>query len=54
MSVNCTAYADGCKLPAITLEDVPTLRDRPEVFIWLGLREPDEELMARVKDLLRE
>jgi magnesium transporter len=51
MIVNCTAYADGCKLPAITLEDIPALRDRPDAFIWLGLREPDEALMARVKEL---
>ena len=51
MIVNCTIYADGCKLPNMTLEDVPALRDRPEVFVWLGLREPDEDLMARVQDL---
>jgi len=51
MIVNCTAYADGCKLPNITLEDIPALRDRPDAFVWLGLREPDEELMARVQTL---
>ena len=51
MIVNCTIYADGCKLPNMTLEDVPTLRDRSDAFVWLGLREPDEDLMARVQDL---
>lgn len=51
MIVNCTIYADGCKLPNTTLEDVPALRDRPDAFVWLGLREPDEDLMARVQDL---
>ena len=51
MIVNCTAYADGRKLGAITLDDIPTLRERSDVFIWLGLFEPDEELMTRVKEL---
>lgn len=51
MIVNCVAYAGGCKLPDITLEDIPALRDRPDAFVWLGLREPDEELMARVQTL---
>ncbi|MDS4027786.1 MAG: magnesium and cobalt transport protein CorA [Candidatus Contendobacter sp.] len=51
MLVNCTTYADGRKLPNTALEDVPMLRDRPDVFVWLGLREPDEDLMARVQDL---
>ncbi len=51
MIVNCTAYADGCKLPNITLEDIPAIRERADAFVWLGLREPDEDLMARVKAL---
>jgi magnesium transporter len=51
MIVNCTAYADGCKLPGITLEDIPGLLDRPDAFVWLGLREPDEALMTQVKEL---
>ncbi len=51
MIVNCTAYADGCKLPNIKLEDIPAIRERADAFVWLGLREPDEALMARVKVL---
>ena len=51
MIVNCVAYAGGCKLPDITLENIPALRGRPDTFVWLGLREPDEELMARVQTL---
>ena len=51
MIVNCTAYADGRKLPNITLDDIPAIRDRTDAFVWLGLLEPDEELMARVKEL---
>lgn len=51
MIVNCTVYADGCKLPNLALEDIPALRDRTDAFVWLGLREPDEELMIRVQRL---
>lgn len=51
MIVNCTAYADGRKLPNTLLEDIPALRDRPDTFVWLGLREPNEELMTQVQDL---
>lgn len=51
MIVNCTAYADGRKLSSITLEDIPTLCERTDAFVWLGLREPDEDLMVRVKEL---
>jgi len=51
MIVNCVAYADGCKLPDIPLENIPEIRARPDAFVWLGLREPDEELMARVQEL---
>lgn len=51
MIVNCTAYADGRKLPGITLEDIRAIRERADAFVWLGLLEPDEEMMARVKEL---
>ena len=51
MLVNCTAYSDGRKLGPVSLDDIPTLRERPDVFVWLGLFEPDEDLMARVKGL---
>ena len=51
MIVNCVAYADGHKLCDFTLEDLATVFERPDVFVWLGLREPDEELMARVQGL---
>ncbi len=51
MIVNCTVYAEGSKLSDILLEDIPALWDRPDVFIWLGLREPNEELMVRVQEL---
>ncbi|MFZ4792050.1 MAG: magnesium/cobalt transporter CorA [Candidatus Competibacteraceae bacterium] len=50
--VNCVAYANGYKLPHLTLENVPALlHDPADAFVWLGLREPDEDLMARIQGL---
>ncbi len=51
MIVNCTAYMDGRKLPDMSLEHIPSLREQPGAFVWLGLREPDEALMGQVQDL---
>lgn len=51
MIVNCTVYIDGHKLDNIPLEDIPKIRERPDAFVWLGLFEPDESLMARVQVL---
>ena len=51
MIVNCTAYADGRKLPSLTLEAIPALRGQADTFVWLGLFEPDEAMMARVQEL---
>lgn len=51
MIVNYNAYVDGYQLPDITLEQIPALREQPDTFVWLGLREPDQELMARVQEL---
>lgn len=51
MSVVCIAYVDGRKLGNFTLDDIPALRKQPDVFIWLGVFEPDEELIARIQGL---
>lgn len=51
MIVNCTAYVDGHKLDSITLEEIPAIRQRPDAFVWLGLFEPDEAMMAQVQQL---
>jgi len=51
MIVNCTAYVDGQKLDNITLEEIPAVRQRPDAFVWLGLFEPDEAMMAQVQQL---
>ncbi len=52
MIVNCVAYAEGRKLSDLTLENIPALlQDPADAFVWLGLREPDEPLMAQIQAL---
>lgn len=51
MIVNCTAYVDGHKRENIPLDQIPEIRKQPNTLIWLGLFEPDEALMERVKIL---
>ena len=50
MLVNCVAYQDGRKLADIPKEAISEYVKRPDVFVWVALKDPsDEELeeMAR-------
>jgi len=50
MLVNCVAYQDGRKLADIPKEAISDYVKRPDVFVWVALKDPtDEELeeMAR-------
>jgi len=50
MLVNCVAYQDGRKLAEIPKEAISDYLKRPDVFVWVALKDPtDEELeeMAR-------
>jgi magnesium transporter len=47
--VNCTVYRHGVELEHILVDDISEALEAPDTFVWLGLVEPDEELMARVQ-----
>ena len=47
--VNCFAYADGRRSEAIQLEDVSEVLQKPQHFVWIGLHEPNEELLKEVQ-----
>jgi magnesium transporter len=47
MLVNCIAYGHG-KGRSIALDDISEVIKDPEVFIWVGLYEPDEELLEKL------
>lgn len=47
--VNCIAYADGRRIGPVDLADIADLLDEREQFVWMGLHEPDEELLRQVQ-----
>jgi magnesium transporter len=47
--VNCVAYVNGYRSGELTLDDLATAVTRERCFVWLGLYEPSEEVLARVQ-----
>ena len=48
--VNCVAYANGRRVEEVELNAISTLlKQQSEQFIWIGLHEPNEELLAQVQ-----
>ncbi len=51
MVVNCVAYTmDGRRLPDITIEEISDVLKRDDTFVWVGLHEPDEELLLKLQE----
>lgn len=51
MVVNCVAYlADGRRLGDITIGEISDVLARPDTFVWVGLLEPDEELLEKLQE----
>jgi len=48
--VNCVTYADGARIREVELEDVSEVLKEPTGFVWIGLLEPDEELLRKVQE----
>jgi magnesium transporter len=50
MVSNCVAYgADGRKLRDLSLGEISEVLAQPETFVWVGLVEPDAELLDKVR-----
>jgi magnesium transporter len=50
MVVNCVAYsADGRKLRDITIDEISDILETPDQWVWVGLREPTEELLEKLR-----
>ncbi len=51
MLINCVAYGkDGRKLRDISVDAISDVLDDPEQFVWVGLLEPDEALLAKLQE----
>jgi len=50
MVVNCIAYRkDGSRIGDIALEAISDVLAEPDTFVWVGLHEPDEELLLKLQ-----
>jgi magnesium transporter len=50
MIVNCAAYSKGCRTRDIEIEEISDILEQEGTFVWLGLFEPDEELLKKVQE----
>lgn len=48
--VNCTAYRNGLKLGDIRIEEISDVLLEDDTFVWVGLLEPDDALLLKMKD----
>lgn len=48
--VNCTAYRNGLKLGDIHIEEISDVLLEDDTFVWVGLLEPDDALLLKMKE----
>lgn len=47
--VNSAAYSDGRRVANVDIEDISEVLQQEDKFVWIGLHEPDEELLRKVQ-----
>ena len=50
MIVNVSAYENGKRLPDIDIDRISDLLVKPDTFVWVGLYEPDDALLAKMQE----
>ncbi len=50
MVMNCVAYQKGIRLGDIKLDDVSEVIKQEDAFVWLGLLNPDSELLKKIQE----
>jgi len=48
--VNCVAYAEGRRVKAVEIDEIGEILKQKDVFVWIGLHEPDTELLEQVQE----
>jgi len=49
MIMKCVAYQNGISIGDVTIEDISEVLKREHTFVWLGLREANSELLAKIQ-----
>src|SRR5438874_12687685 len=47
--VNCAAYAKGRRVADVEISQISQILQQPDRFVWVGLHEPDENLLRQVQ-----
>jgi magnesium transporter len=47
--VNCAAYSGGRRVKTIDIANIGEVLTQPDLFVWIGLHEPREELLNQVQ-----
>ena len=47
--VNCVAYCEGRRVANIEIKKISEMLGHKDKFVWVGLHEPDEELLKEVQ-----
>jgi magnesium transporter len=50
MLINCVAYQEGRKLADIAVDEISEYVSRPECFVWVALKDPDDAELARLQE----
>ena len=50
MLINCVAYQDGKKLADIDRREISDYVSRPDCFVWVALRDPDEAELQEMQE----
>jgi len=50
MIMKCVAYQNGVSIGDVTIEDISEVLKQEHTFVWLGLREANGELLAKIQE----
>lgn len=48
--VSCVAYRNGKRLESFPIDDISEIIQQPDVFLWIGLYEPDNALLDKMQE----
>jgi magnesium transporter len=48
--VSCVAYREGKRLPPFPIDDISEIIKQPDIFLWIGLYEPDDSLLDKMQE----
>jgi magnesium transporter len=48
--VNCVAYRKGVRLDPFPIDDISEVIQQPDLFLWIGLHEPDDALLNKMQE----